>query len=100
MVPKSLDLECVGVVANYFGLREMVIEVADRRREGRTDACDSRHRQMMEIVTKIREDVHLLTQQQHRPTPYPRPPPPPFPGPDPDFPRPPSYFGFGHFNIQ
>ena len=97
MVPRSTDLEGVEVLADYFGLEEMKMEVMERRREENNRGRHDRHAQMIEIVTQIRDDVHILTQHHPAHYPTPRPPPPPFPGPgpDPDFPRPPPYFG--HF---
>ena len=95
MVPRSIDLEGVEVLADYFGLEEMKMEVVEKRREETTEERQDRHTQIKGILTQIRDDVQLLTQQRPAHYPTPRPPPPPFPGPgpDPDFPRPPPYFG-------
>eukprot|EP00092_Neocalanus_flemingeri_P018506 GFUD01020032.1.p1 GENE.GFUD01020032.1~~GFUD01020032.1.p1 ORF type:complete len:172 (+),score=76.38 GFUD01020032.1:89-604(+) len=89
----NMDWSGLEVVADYFGMEEMRQEIRRRKEQdiekkrvlGREK--EDRHRELMETLAWLREDVAQLAQTFSRG--HPEPGPPRFPNyPDPDFPFP------------
>lgn len=90
----NMDWGGLEVVADYFGLEEMKQEVR-RRKEQKVEKerqlkveKEERHREVMESLAQMREEVAQLSQALSRGHPRPGGPRPPPHHPDPDFPFP------------